>query len=108
MVNSSDAIISDEALRALLDRRIQPVKESEGRQEDDRQHNGVFKVIDEQDSSGNTLTIGCNSKCNNSDHFDSTSHTADSGKEINELSHKERATEADVIGSNSVVTDIKV
>lgn len=90
MVNSSDAIISDEALRALLDRRIQPVKESEGRQKDDRQHDGVFKVIDEQDSSGNTLTIGCSSKRNNSDHFNSTAHTADSGKETNEVSHVKR------------------
>lgn len=110
-MNSSDAIISDEALRALLDRRIQPVKERERRGEEDRQHDGVFKVIDEQDSSGSTLTIGCNSTCSDGNHLDSTAITTNPDKKVNECSHNKMAITAvtDVIGSNinAVVTDIQ-
>ena len=55
-VDSSDAIISDKALEALLDRSVsQP---GEGEREGERQSKeieGVFKVIHEQDSSGKTL-----------------------------------------------------
>ena len=44
---------------------------------DERQHDDVFKVIDEQDSSGNTLlTIDCNNKCRGSDGKDQLSHPA--------------------------------
>ena len=55
---------------------------------DEGQHDDVFKVIDEQDSSGNTLlTIDCNNKCSGSDGKDQLSHSAsgvaaDTDKEV--------------------------
>ena len=77
-MDSSDAIISDEALEALLDRNIQMGKERGGGvggggkgERGEGQHEGVFKVIDEQDSSGNTL-LSIN-KCNTSDQISQSS-----------------------------------
>lgn len=110
MVNSSDAIISDEALKALLDRNIQPVKEREGGEGDLRQHDGVFKVIHEQDSSGSTLAIGCSNTPNDSAQL-SDSTTADSSKAASECSLNRGPTtqeDTDVVGSSTVVADIKV
>ena len=77
-MDSNDAIISDEALEALLDRNIQMGKEGGGGvggggkgERGEGQHEGVFKVIDEQDSSGNTL-LSIN-KCNTSDQISQSS-----------------------------------
>ena len=61
VVNSKDAVISDEALRALLNRNLsnndnddgkvaRSLEESVG---DGPKHSDVFKVIEERDSSGN-------------------------------------------------------
>ena len=58
VVDSRDAIISDEALAALLDRSVRPARRGEGEGEGGMgvgEHEGVFKVIDEQGSSGNSL-----------------------------------------------------
>lgn len=64
VVNSNDAIISDKALEVLLDRTfVKPsgdgngveMKENESITNDVREHEAIFKVINEQDTPGNTL-----------------------------------------------------
>ena len=64
VVNSNDAIISDKALEVLLDRTfVKPsgdgngveMKENESVTNDVREHEAIFKVINEQDTPGNTL-----------------------------------------------------
>ena len=54
-VDSSDAIISDKALEALLDRSVSQPGEGERGERQSKEIEGVFKVIHEQDSSGKTL-----------------------------------------------------
>ena len=108
VVESSDAIISDEALEALLDRSIQTGREGgegggEGKGErGGRQHEGVFKVIDEQDSSGNTL-LSIN-KCNNtSDQLSQSSIvTADTGND-----HTQHIIKPNLCGVSTTVTDVR-
>ena len=57
VVNSSDVIISDKALEALLDRSVSTSGEGEeAGQGRGREMEGVFKVIHEQSSSGNNNT----------------------------------------------------
>ena len=63
IVDSHDAIISDKALEALLDRSPGAMKEGEGKGASE--HGGIFKVIAEQDSS--ELSINT---CNASDTSD--------------------------------------
>ena len=56
IVNSSDAIISDDALAALLDRSIQLNTVGErGERGKEGKHSDVFRVIKEQDSDGKVL-----------------------------------------------------
>ena len=111
VVESSDAIISDEALEALLDRSIQTGKEGGGggggggkREGGGGQHEGVFKVIDEQDSSGNTL-LSIN-KCNTSDQLSQSSIvTADTGSDCSH--HSINPNLCGDVSVSTTVTDVR-